>query len=76
MSANRPIFIPALNPEASYCDRPGLLPNRALTQAEVETHWAADRAELIRCGMNLDALVAHYKNLSAELSLAGKRSID
>jgi hypothetical protein len=74
LSANRPIFIPPLNPATSVCDTPALLPNRAMTQAEVETFWATDRASLVKCGMNLAALVEHYQNLAVELSLAGKRS--
>ena len=43
------------------CDLPSKLPNRALTQFDVERLWAKDRAALVRCGITKEALVKFYK---------------
>lgn len=43
------------------CARPVKLPNRELTQLDVERFWAKDRAELIKCGLTKEKLVAIVK---------------
>jgi hypothetical protein len=40
------------------CSRPVKLPNRDLTQLDIERFWAKDRAELIKCGLTKEKLVA------------------
>ncbi len=42
------------------CETPSSLPRRALTQAEVETLWRADREALAQCGLTKEALVEFY----------------
>ena len=42
------------------CDAPAALPRRALTQADVETLWRADREALTQCGLTKEALVEFY----------------
>ena len=44
------------------CERPVTLPDRALTQAEVERLWITDRARLVECGMSKQAVVDYYAN--------------
>ena len=44
------------------CARPVLLPDRELTQAEVEMFWINDRENLIRCGYRLQELIAFYQD--------------
>jgi hypothetical protein len=48
--------------------RPGALPDRALTRAEVEKLWARDRSTLSRCGVSLRGLVAFYDELRGQLA--------
>ena len=51
---------PSIGPPPSLlvpCAVPVRLPERALTQAEVETFWGRDRAALRRCGERQAALV-------------------
>lgn len=44
------------------CDRPVLLPDQFLTQAEVEALWIRDRNYLVSCGLKLQALIDFYAN--------------
>lgn len=53
--------------------KPVALPDRALSQAEVEKLWARDRAALTKCGYSLGGLVAFYTDLRANLA-ATKRN--
>lgn len=49
----------ALPPPASLvapCPRPVLLPERALSQVEVERFWGRDRSALRACGEQVDGL--------------------
>jgi hypothetical protein len=39
------------------CAKPGELPDRDLTQAEVERYWGKDRAGLINCAATKQGLV-------------------
>jgi hypothetical protein len=49
-----------------------LLPETALTRAQVEQLWARDRANLIKCGASLETLVNHYEGLAAQLRAAAQ----
>lgn len=49
------------------CARPGVLPDRELTQAEVEFFWINDRERLIRCGLRLRDLIAFYQDRDARI---------
>lgn len=40
------------------CSRPVNLPNRDITQLDIERFWAKDRASLTKCGLSKDKLVA------------------
>jgi hypothetical protein len=51
---------------------PGDLPDRALTQAEVEKLWARDRARLAKCGYSLGGLIAFYTDLRVRLAANGR----
>lgn len=44
------------------CARPVLLPNRSLTQSEVENFWLRDRANLIECGQYKELLEEFYRD--------------
>ena len=50
------------------CKPPIELPNRALTQVEVETLWRQDRANLIACGKQLQTLVEIIRERDIKLS--------
>lgn len=49
------------------CERPVELPQRTLTQSEVEAYWIADRENLIRCGVRLAALREFYSGRDERL---------
>lgn len=58
-------------PDASLtqtCAPPVDLPNRELTQAEVERFWGQDRAALIVCRDRLSGLVRYYAVRDAALT--------
>lgn len=42
------------------CAAPVILPDRGLTQAEVETLWRRDRVNLTACGQTLETLKSFY----------------
>lgn len=52
---------------AARCATPVRLPERELTQAEVEEYWLRDRQALIECGVSKDALLRYYQNRDALL---------
>jgi hypothetical protein len=66
-----PILLPPI-PRAISCERPLLLPDAALTRAQVEQLWARDRANLVKCGASLDTLITYYEGLAASLRAAAK----
>ena len=43
------------------CQRPVKLPDRELTQVEVEKYWLKDRKALIQCGVTKEALISWLK---------------
>lgn len=67
------MLLPELPASIGGCPRPVALPDRALTQAEVETLWARDRAALVSCGWKRDALVAFYADLRERLGGAAQK---
>ena len=42
------------------CERPVVLPDHGLTQAEVEAFWIMDRENLVRCDLQLKELIDFY----------------
>lgn len=62
------VSLPALPSAITRCDRAVLMLEVALSKAEVERLWARDRAALVKCGMNLKAVVAFYEDLSNRLN--------
>ncbi len=47
------------------CARPVVLPDRELTQEEVEMYWLNDRANLVACGLSRDAILEYYRKRDA-----------
>lgn len=45
------------------CNRPVKLPNRDLSQADVEKYWSRDRANLVRCAGEKAEVVKYYDDL-------------
>lgn len=45
------------------CNRPVKLPNRALSQADVEKYWSRDRANLVKCAGEKAEVVRYYDDL-------------
>lgn len=72
-SVRAPINLPALPAKLTHCERPLLLADTPLTQAQVEQLWVRDRAALVKCGLTLDALVDFYQDLDQRLSAANLR---
>jgi hypothetical protein len=66
-----PILLPPI-PRTISCERPLLLPDAALTRAQVEQLWARDRANLVKCGASLETLITYYEGLAASLRAAAK----
>lgn len=62
---------PTLNPAPAQltrsCPRPVDLPDRPLSQLEVEELWIRDRQALINCGLSKDALARYYAERDADL---------
>ncbi len=64
--STEPPKLSAVPPQlAAPCPRPVTLPNRALTQAEVEAFWLRDRQRLVECGLTKQAVVDYYSNRDA-----------
>lgn len=69
-----PLTLPALPAKYSQTScSPTILPDRALTRAEVAQLWAKDRALLVKCGYSLGGLIDFYVNLAREFDQAGAR---
>ncbi len=49
------------------CARPVQLPDRVLTQEEIEWLWSADRSNLITCGEIHQALRDYYSSRDAKI---------
>lgn len=64
--------MPELNPAiASKCERPVSLPSSVLTAAKVEQLWAADRANLVKCGARHQSVTDTYRALARDLERSG-----
>ncbi|RYE43594.1 MAG: hypothetical protein EOP24_27605 [Hyphomicrobiales bacterium] len=72
-SARASIHLPPLPAKLTSCERPVLMPEVELNQAQVEGLWARDRAALVKCGVRLGDLVAFYEDLSRRLDTANLR---
>ena len=57
---NPPILVDPPVILVQSCKEPILLPDRGLTQAEVESYWINDRENLIRCDLQLQELIEFY----------------
>lgn len=66
-SSNPPVLDPPPAQLTRSCPRPVDLPDRALSQVEVEELWIRDRQALINCGLSKDAVVRYYAQRDAEL---------
>lgn len=63
-----PVLRTAPDEVTGACLVPATLPNRALTQAEVETLWRRDREALTDCGLTKAAVVAFYLDRDTRLT--------
>lgn len=71
-SSNEPPVLTEAPPELTgICAQPVPLPERELTQAEVEEYWLRDRAALVECGVTKAALLRYYRNRDALLTGSG-----
>lgn len=59
-SVEPPILVDPPEGLTVACERPILLPEGGLTQAEVEFFWLNDRSNLIACGLQLQSLKDFY----------------
>ena len=48
---------PSVKPAVAHCPAPATLPDRALTDQEVERFWTRDRAALLDCAGRLAAVI-------------------
>ena len=59
-SIEAPILVDPPTGLIQSCERPVVLPDRGLTQAEVEVFWIKDRENLVRCDLQLQELIDFY----------------
>ena len=71
-SAKAQISLGSIEEVAAPCNEPLLLPERKLSQVEIERHWAKDRASLIICRDEKGTLVSYFKSLQSGFSSPGK----
>lgn len=69
-SSEPPILTAAPAELRGICAQPVPLPERELTQAEVEEFWLRDRAALVECGVTKAALLRYYQNRDALITEA------
>ena len=48
----------SVKPAVAPCKTPLELPERALSDQEIELYWGRDRASLRTCGLRLEALIS------------------
>lgn len=72
-STEPPQLDPVPEALAAACPRPVVLPDRSLSQAEVEAFWLRDRQRLVECGLTKQAVVDYYKNRDALIMDADER---
>jgi len=66
-SSEPPVLLSAPTDLTGICPQPVPLPERELTQAEVEELWLRDRAALVDCGVTKAALLRYYRDRDARL---------
>lgn len=66
-SSEPPVLTPAPTRLTLPCSGPVILPERELTQSQVEELWLRDRSALVECGLSKEALVEFYHNRDALL---------
>lgn len=71
-SAKAQISLGSIDAVAAPCNGPLLLPDRKLSQVEVERYWAKDRASLIVCRDEKGTLVSYFNSLQSGFSSSGK----
>ena len=71
-SAKAQIDLGNIDAVAAPCNDPLLLPERKLSQVEIERYWAKDRASLIVCRDEKGTLVSYLKSLQSGFSSPGK----
>lgn len=49
------------------CNRPKTIPERSLTQQDVELFWGVDRKNLLTCRQRLSALAKYYHDRDAAI---------
>lgn len=49
------------------CGRPVGLPERPLSQYEVESYWIEDRSALVTCAQRHDAVVEFYRDRDSRI---------
>lgn len=67
-SSKPPVLEPAPWELTRICPQPVPLPERTLSQAEVEEFWLRDRQALVECGIDKAALLRYYQNRDALLT--------
>ena len=73
LSTEPPQLDPAPSALTAACPRPVVLPDRSLSQAEVEAFWLRDRQRLVECGLTKQAVVDFYRNRDALIMGVGDR---
>lgn len=63
-----PVLSPAPSGLTASCASPVRLPDRELSQSEVEEYWLRDRQALIECGMTKEALLAYYRDRDSRIT--------
>jgi len=66
-SSKARIELKPLPAELTNCADPSELPDRGLTQAEVEKFWGRDIVSLKTCKSNVRTISKHYENLQKKL---------
>lgn len=69
-----PVLEPAPAALLRDCSRPVRLPERELTQAEVEEFWLRDRQALVECGVSKEALERYYSDRDARITGSAPQS--
>ena len=67
-STKPPVLSPPPAELEDDCAQPVRLPDRVLTQAEVEALWLQDRVALIDCGLTKELLEQYYRDRDRRLT--------
>jgi hypothetical protein len=66
-SNEAPILLGPPEEFVKYCPRPVKLPDRSLTQFEVENSWIQDRASLVLCADRHAAVTEFYEDRDSRI---------